>query len=145
MPLPIAYFFQILAVLRNILLVLYQLVVHLLDQMSALVAKLRQMDHSVFYKVEAVDLVLDTHIEGSRNGSFFHIAVYRHIVVVPLVGQLMDQSRIAVEREDDWFILGKDRVILRIAESVRMFVVGLHLEEVNHIYNTDLQLSLIHI
>src|SRR5699024_2571179 len=41
---------------------------------------------------------------------------------------------------DDWFILGKDRVILRIAESVRMFVVGLHLEEVNHIYNTDLQI-----
>ena len=31
MPLPIAYFFQILAVLCDVLFVLYQLVVHLLD------------------------------------------------------------------------------------------------------------------
>ena len=51
-PLPVADFFHILAVLGDILLVLHQLVVHALDEVRALVAKLGQVDDGVLHQVE---------------------------------------------------------------------------------------------
>ncbi len=39
----------------------------------------------------------------------------RHIVVVALIGQLMDQSRITVEREDYRLIWSEDCIVLGIA------------------------------
>ena len=79
MPLPVADLFQILTKLSNILLVFDQFVIHLLNQMSALVAKLRQMHDYIFYKVETVNLVLYTHIKWCCNCSFLQISVNRHI------------------------------------------------------------------
>ena len=75
-------------------------VVHLLDQVSTL---------------ETVNLVLYTHIEWSCNGTLLLIAVNGHVVVVTLIGQLVDQSRISVECEDDRFIF------CTISEQVRDF------------------------
>ncbi len=94
-PLPVTNFFEILAVFGNILFVLDQLVVHLLNQMRAFVAKLRQMHNRVFYKVEAVDFVLYTHIERSGNRTFFQIAMYRQTAVMTVISQLMNQCRIS--------------------------------------------------
>ena len=59
MPLPVADFLHILSVLGNILLVLYQLIIHFLDQEGTTVAQLRQMHYRVFYQTEAVKLVLE--------------------------------------------------------------------------------------
>lgn len=77
-----------------------EFVVHLLDQVSTL---------------ETVNLVLYTHIEWSCNGTLLLIAVNGHVVVVTLIGQLVDQSRISVECEDDRFIF------CTISEQVRDF------------------------
>lgn len=88
MPLPVADLFEVLAVLSDVLFVLDEFVVHLLDQVSTLVAQLRQMHDDIFYQVETVDLVLDTHIERSCDGTLLLIAVNGHVVVVTLIGQL---------------------------------------------------------
>ena len=53
--------------------------------------------------------------ERCRDGAFLLIAVNRHVVIIALIGQLMDQSRISVEREDYRLIWGEDCVILGIA------------------------------
>ncbi len=70
MPLPVADLFEVLAVLGNVLLVLYQLIIHFLDEVGTTVAQLRQMHYRVFYQTEAVKLVLDTHVERCRDGTF---------------------------------------------------------------------------
>ena len=100
MPLPVADLFKVLTVLSDVLFVLDEFVVHLLDQVSTL---------------ETVNLVLYTHIEWSCNGTLLLIAVNGHVVVVTLIGQLVDQSRISVECEDDRFIF------CTISEQVRDF------------------------
>ena len=100
MPLPVADLFEVLTVLSDVLFVLDEFVVHLLDQVSTL---------------ETVNLVLYTHIEWSCNGTLLLIAVNGHVVVVTLIGQLVDQSRISVECEDDRFIF------CTISEQVRDF------------------------
>ena len=130
-PLPVADFFHILAVLGDILLVLHQLVVHALDEVRALVAQLGQVDDGVLHQVEAVNLVLHAHIEGGGDGALFLVAVNAQVAVGALVGQLVDEGGIAVESEDDGLILGEDGVVLGVAEAVGMLVVGLQLEQVH--------------
>ena len=88
MPLPVADLFEVLTVLSDVLFVLDEFV---------------------------VNLVLYTHIEWSCNGTLLLIAVNGHVVVVTLIGQLVDQSRISVECEDDRFIF------CTISEQVRDF------------------------
>ena len=90
MPLPVADLFEVLTVLSDVLFVLDEFVVHLLDQVSTLET--------------GQSFVLYTHIEWSCNGTLLLIAVNGHVVVVTLIGQLVDQSRISVECEDDRFI-----------------------------------------
>ena len=53
-PFPIQNLRQVLADLVDVLLVLHQLVVHLLDQVSAAVAELRQVLDGVLDQVEAI-------------------------------------------------------------------------------------------
>ena len=65
MPLPVDDLRQILANFVDVVLMSNQLVVHLLDQISALVAQLRQVLQGILNQVEAVDLVLHAHIERS--------------------------------------------------------------------------------
>ena len=91
MPLPIQNFGHILADLVDVVLVSNQLVAHLLIQISALVAQLRQVLQDILNQVEAVDLVLHAHIERRGDGAFFLVAMDRQVAVGTLVGQLMDR------------------------------------------------------
>ena len=68
-----------------------QLVVHLLDQISALVAQLRQVCRTSPYQVEAVDLVLHAHIERRGDVAFLLVAMDEQVAVGTLMGQLMDR------------------------------------------------------
>lgn len=107
MPLPVTDLFKILSVFGNVLFVLYQLVVHFLDQEGSLVAKLWQVHDCIFYQVETVDLILYTHIEWCSDRSFFLISMNRNVMVVTFICKFMDQCRISVECEDYRFILVK--------------------------------------
>ena len=120
MPLPIEDLRHILTDLVDVVLVFHQLVVHLLDEVCAAVAQLRQMQDSIFYQMEAVDLVLHTHIERCGDGALFLITVNTQVAVCTLVSQLMHQRGIAVEGKDDRLILGEQGVIVRIGQTVRV-------------------------
>ena len=94
-----------------------QLVVHLLDDVRTAVAQLGQMQQRILDQMEAVDLVLHTHIKRRGDGAFLLVAVDTQVAVGALVGQLMHQRGIAVEREDDGLILGEQRVIIGIGTA----------------------------
>ena len=117
MPLPIQNFGHILADLVDVVLVSDQLVVHLLDEVRTAVAQLGQMQQRILDQMEAVDLVLHAHIKRCSDGAFLLVAVDTQVTVGALVGQLMHQRGIAVEREDDGLILGEQRVIIGIGTA----------------------------
>lgn len=68
-PFPLADFRHILTVLVDILLMLHQLIAHLLVEVRAAVAKLRQAQQNVLDEVEAVDIILHAHIERRGDGA----------------------------------------------------------------------------
>lgn len=101
MPFPVSDLRHINTVLVDVLLVLNQLVVHLLNQVRTAVSELRQCLNSILYKVESVNLILNTHIERCCDCSFFLVSVYSDVLVCTSVCQLVNQSMIAVECEDN--------------------------------------------
>ena len=123
MPLPIQNFGHILADLVDVVLVGDQLVVHLPDEVRTAVAQLGQMQQRILNQMEAVDLVLHAHIKRRGDGALFLIAMDRQVAVCTLVGQLMYQRGIVVEREDDGLILGEQRVIISIGQAVGVRVL----------------------
>lgn len=82
MPLPVDDLRQILANFVDVVLMSNQLVVHLLDQISALVAQLRQVLQGILNQVEAVDLVLHAHIERRGDGALLLVAMDRQVALV---------------------------------------------------------------
>ena len=123
MPLPVEDLRHILTNFVDVVLVLDQLVVHLLDEVSTAIAQLGQMQHSILYQMEAVDLVLHAHIKRRGDGALFLIAMDRQVAVGALIGQLVYQRGIVVEGEDDGLILGKQRVIIGIGQTVGVRVL----------------------
>ena len=96
--------------------------------MSAAVSKLRQMLERLLDEAEAVDMVLHAHIEGCRDRALFQIAMYEEILfVVSAMRQLVNQLRIAVECKDYRFVLGEQRIKLRVGQTMRVQHVRLQL------------------
>ena len=62
-----------------------------------------------------------------------------NVAVITPVGQLVDQRMIAMESEDDGLILGKQRIVFRIRQTMRMHEIGLQLHKVNHVDYADLK------
>ena len=123
MPLPVQNFGHILADLMDVVLVGDEFVIHLLDEVRALVAQLGQMQQRILDQMEAVDLVLHAHIKRRGDGALFLIAMDRQVAVGALIGQLVYQRGIVVEGEDDGLILGKQRVIIGIGQTVGVRVL----------------------
>ena len=139
MPLPIQNFGHILADLVDVVLVGDQLVIHLLDKVRTTVAQLGQMQQRILDQMEAVDLVLHAHIKRRGDGAFLLVAVDTQVAVGALVGQLVYQRRVAVEREDDGLILGEQRVIIGIGQAVGVLGAGFQLHQVDDVDDTNLQ------
>ena len=75
------------------------------------------IDH-VAHQMEAVEIVQHGHVERRRGRAFFLIAAHMEVVVVgAAVRQAVNQPRIAVEGEDDRFVLGEERIEVLVAES----------------------------
>ena len=104
----------------DVLGVLHQLVVHLLHQMGAASAQFRQIPQNIFHQMEPIHLVLYPHVEGSGDGALLLITVHMDVAVMAAVSQLVDKGVVAVERENNGLIRGKQRIVLRITESMRM-------------------------
>ena len=118
---------------------LHQLVIHTLDQIGAPVAQgVHPPDH-VDNQVEPVDVVQGPHVERHGDGALLLVAPDVEVLVVPVVGQLMDQRRIAVVGENNGLILCEQHVVLLIRQAVGMLGVGLELHQVHYVHHTDLQ------
>ena len=93
--------------LVDVQLVLDQLVLHVLLQVSAFRTQMRQAIDYVLHQMKPVQIVLHAHVEGRRNGALFLVAANVHIAIRPAVGQAMDQPGVAVKAKDDVFVLGE--------------------------------------
>ena len=90
--------------------------------------------YSVDSQSKAVYLVLDRQFERGIDVASLLITAHVHVlVIIPVVAEPMDQPGITVEIEDDWLVAGKETVEITIAQTMWMFPVGLHLEQVDDI------------
>ena len=64
---------------------------------------------------ETIDLILDSQLQWGIDVALFHIAVDVDVGMIrAAVGQAVDQPRVSVEIEDDWFVSGKEQIEIRI-------------------------------
>ena len=75
---------------------LHQLIAHLLVEVRAAVAQLRQAQQNVLDEVEAVDIILHAHIKRCGDGALLPVAANVQVAVMTAVGQLMNERRVAV-------------------------------------------------
>src|SRR5215467_12692922 len=110
-PLPVFDLGHVLTMLRNIDLVPLHLLVIALRCFGYEMRKSRNSPNGVKFELETIQVVEHHHIEWSRGSSFFLIAADVNIVViVAAVGELVNQSRIAVISKDHRLVGGEDRV-----------------------------------
>ena len=70
----------------------------------------------------AVQVVQHHHVERRRRGALFLVAPHMDVgVVAPPVGQLVNDRRVAVEREDHRLVCREQRIERVIRQPVRMF------------------------
>jgi len=124
----------------DILPVLGQLVRELLLQVDAPVAGLRQAINRIPDEVETVEIVEHRHIERRGDRAFFLVAAHVDVVVIgAAVGEPVNQPWVGVKGEDDWLVPREQLVEIRVAQSVRVFALGLQPHEVNDVDDADFQ------
>src|SRR5580700_9581357 len=70
-------------------------------------------------QMETVQIVHHGYVEGRGGGAFFLVAAHVQVRVIGAsISQTMDQPRVAVEGEHDWFVSGKNGVEVAIVQPV---------------------------
>ena len=110
-----------MAMLVDIVFVLDKFVPHDLLQVITLVAQVLQKIDRILHQMEAIQPVLNAHVEGCRDGAFLVVAAHMKIAIGAPVGEAMDQRGISVEGEKDLAVAREQRIIVDILEPVRMF------------------------
>ena len=125
--------------LSDILSVLDELILHLLNEVRAAVAKLREVVDRRHDEVEAIQPVENSHVEGRGDGALFDVAADVDVLVVASVSQLVDEAGVAVEGEDDGLVGSEDHVVILLRQAVRVLLLALETHQVNDIDNADAQ------
>ena len=84
---------------------------------------MRQPIDHVLHQVEPVQVVLHPHVEGRRDGALFLVAPDVQVAVGPAVGQPVDQPWVSMEAKDDVLVFGEKRIVIRVAQSVRVLAL----------------------
>ena len=106
-PFPIANFWHVFAVFVNIVLMVEQLVADRLFGIGSTRPQTRHTIDHIADQVKEVEFVQHHHVKGGGGRSLFFVpADVQLLVIGPTIGQAMDQPGIAVEGEDDGFVLG---------------------------------------
>ena len=127
--------------LVDVMLVLDELVLHELLQVGPLGAQVRQSIHHIQDQVEAVEIILHPHVKGGRDRAFLLVASDVQIAVGAAVGQAVHQPGVTMKAEDDVLVLGKQRVVIHVAESMWMFRTGLQPHQVDDIDHPNPQIG----
>src|SRR5208282_2972546 len=92
-------------------------------------------------KVEAIDLIYDREFQRRIDVALLFVPAHVNVVVIrPPIGELVDEPRVSVEIENDGLVFGKQRVKVRIRETVRMLRIGLKPVQVNHVDEPNLKI-----
>src|SRR2546429_8844781 len=121
-PLPIPNLRQILAMLRDVLLVFDEFVADGLLGVGSLGTKLRHAVNHVRDEMKAVEVVHHHHVKRSRGRAFFFVTAHvEGPVVGAAIGEPMNQPGITVIGEDDRFVGREEHVEVLVGQTVRMF------------------------
>jgi hypothetical protein len=91
-------------------------------------------------QVEAVDLIFYGEPQGCVDVPLFFISAHMKVLVIgATVCEFVNQPGIAVEVENNRLVHGKEAVEVPIRKAVEMLGMGLQLEEIHDIYETDFQ------
>src|SRR6202041_2855668 len=112
-PLPMTNFRHVFAVLIDVQLVLDELVLDDLLQVRAFRAYLRQPIEHVLHQMKSIDVILHPHVERGGNRALFLIATHVQISIRSTIGEPVHELRITVEPENDVFIGGEERIVVR--------------------------------
>ena len=86
----------------------------------------------------AIQIVEHHHVEGGGRGALLPVSADVHLVVVaPVVGELVDQPRIAVKGENNRLVLGEQRVVLPVRQTMRVLVFRDEPHEVDDVDHPD--------
>lgn len=94
------------------------------------------LDHvaNILDQVKAVDAIHYTHVECSRDRSFFLVSANDKVAVGPSKNEFVDKVWVSMEIKKHWLVLGEDGIKFLVAQSMRMlFDRG----QSHQIYNID--------
>ena len=113
----------------------------MLLQIGPLGTQMRQAIDHVLHQMEPVQVVLHPHVEGRRDRALFLVAPDVEVAVGPAVGQPVDQPGVAMKAKDDVLVFGEERIVIRVAQPVRVLAAGLQLHQIDDIDHPDLQIG----
>ncbi len=88
----------------------------------------------------SIDFILDRQFHRRVDVAAFLISANVKVPVIgPVIGEPVNQPGIAVEVEDDRFVDSKQAIKIAIAQAVWMVTIRLHLEQIDHIDEANLQ------
>jgi len=141
-PFPVGDLGHIVAVPTNELLVFDELVANRLLGVRGSRSELRHPVDYVAHQVEAIEFIQHAHVEWRARGTLFFVAAHVEVAVARSpVGKPVNEPRVAVEGEDDWFVSSEQRVEIVIREAMRMLARRLQLHEIHNIDNAHLQVG----
>ena len=125
----------------DVLLVLDEFVLHLLLQVGALGAQMRQAIDDILHQVEAIQVVLHPYVKGCCDRALFLVSPHVQIAVGPAIGQPVDQPGVSVKAKYDVLVFREERVVILLGQPVWMFRAGLQLHEIDNIDHPDFQIG----
>jgi len=127
--------------LVDVMLVLDEFVAHRPFQIGALAADARYFIDDILHQMKAIDVVLHVHVKCRGDRALLFVSPDMEVPVGSAIGQPMDERRIAVETEYDRPIPGEERVVVGLAQSMRMLSAGLESHQIDDIDDPNFQIG----
>src|SRR5271169_1001169 len=133
-PRPVLDLRHVVAVAADVFAMVDELVADFLLGVGGALTKLRHAVNYVADQMETVEVIDHAHVERRGRRSLFLVAAHMNVVVAgPPIGEAMDQPRIAVKGEDDWFVDSEQGVEVAVLQAVRMLAWGLQRHHINDV------------
>lgn len=120
------------------MMVFLQTLLQIVNGLWMTVGHSRNMADGRQRQVIAIQLIQHRHIKWRGGGSLFIKSMHVEVMmIVTLIGQSVNQVGITMESENDRLIAGEQRIKLRLRFAMRMLLLGLQCQQVDHINHAD--------
>ena len=107
--------------LLDVALVLHQLVAQELFEMCSYALEPRHSVNHIARQMVAINFIEHGHVEGRGRRPLFLVAAHvEAIVIVPAIGEPVNQPRITVVRKENGLVGGEHRIKIAVGKAVRM-------------------------